>query len=89
MIVVMRRLSWRRGPGPVLAGDGSLYRPDRTQGARLTAEVHVKTLMMVTAAAMHEHDHARHYLLNQFGKWVNLLTERDGRQRSPHVLSRG
>ena len=49
----------------------------------------MKTLMMVTAAAMHGHDHARHYLLNQFGKWVNLLTERDGRQRFPHVLSRG
>jgi hypothetical protein len=54
MIVVIGRLSLRCGPRPVLAGDGSLYGPSRTESARLTAEVHVKTLMMTTAAAMHD-----------------------------------
>jgi hypothetical protein len=43
-----------------------LGRPDRTQGARLAAEVHVETLMM-TDATLHEHHDARDSLLNQFG----------------------
>jgi hypothetical protein len=53
MIVVMGRLSSRLGPRPVWAGNGSLYRPGRTESARLTAEVHVTTLMITTVAAMH------------------------------------
>jgi hypothetical protein len=53
MIMVMGRLSSHHGPRPAWAGDGSLYCPSRTEGARLTAKVHVKTLMMTTAAAMH------------------------------------
>jgi hypothetical protein len=58
MIVVMVRLSSRRGDRPWRAGDASLAWMDCTESTRLTAEVHVETLMMMMAASVHEHDHA-------------------------------
>jgi hypothetical protein len=57
MIVVMVRLSSHRDDRPRPAGGASLGWMNRTESTRLTAEVHVKTLMMIAASA-HEHDHA-------------------------------
>jgi hypothetical protein len=65
MIVVIERLLSSRSSWPVRAG--FLGRLGRTQGARLATEVHVKTLVMPDAA-LHGHDHASYYLLNQLGK---------------------
>jgi hypothetical protein len=67
MIVVIERLSSRPDSGPAGAGVTFLSRTDRTEGACLTAEVHVETVMM-TLTRMHGHDHAIQCLLNQFGK---------------------
>jgi hypothetical protein len=53
----MVRLSSRRDDRPRPAVDASLGRMGRTESTRLTAEVHVATLM-VMAVSVHEHDHA-------------------------------
>jgi len=53
----MVRLSSRRGDRPRPAGGASLGWMDWTESTRLTAKVHMETMMMM-ATSVHEHDHA-------------------------------